>query len=157
MRSGGRPAEGRKMRRVALVLLIIGVLLASPLLAFALIGADGRAAVHAWLMDDTPPPAPDYAQAAAWAALPDREDAADHVLVPGSADQQASAAADVFFLHAGANWTLRWNAPIDHWLVRFLVDGALLEQWASAFTGCCRVYAPRFPHEAGTYPAGHEA
>jgi hypothetical protein len=122
-----------------------------------LIGEGGRAAIYARLMDSTPPPSPDYADSRAWAALPVTEDAADRALVPGTADQQATAVADVFFLYAGSNWSLRWNAPLDHWLVRFLVDGALMEQWASVFNGCCRVYAPRYRQEAIAYPPGHEA
>jgi hypothetical protein len=104
-------------------------------------------------MEEAPPPAPDYAGAAAWAAWPGRDDAADRLLVPGTTDEQPNAQADAFFLHAGASWTLHWNAPVDHALVAFLVDGALLEQWASAFNGCCRVYAPRFRQEALLYPA----
>ena len=44
------------------------------------------------------PPAPDYAKPEHWAALPDREDAAD--FTPGGvSDGQASASVDVFFVH----------------------------------------------------------
>jgi hypothetical protein len=142
------------MRRLHLVALIFVGLLAA-LASF--IDDARRTAIHAWLMDPVLPPAPDYADAGAWAALPTTKDAADRARVPGTADQQATAAADVFFLYAGSNWTLHWNAPLDHWLVTFLVDGALLEQWASAFNGCCRVYAPRYRQEAIAYPRDHEA
>lgn len=116
------------------------------------IGETNQTLVHAKLMDATPPPAPEYSDPAAWAALPDRADKADASLIPGAPDQQAAAETDVFFLHAAANLTLYWNAPTDHWLVRWLADGALLEQWASAFNGSCRVYAPRFRQEAIARP-----
>jgi hypothetical protein len=145
------------MRRIGWSLLIAFAALALPLIALALMGARGRTALHSQLMDAASPPAPDYAEAAAWAALPGRADKADAILVPGASDRQSAAEADVFFLHAGANWSLHWNAPLDHWLVTFLVDGALLEQWASAFNDCCRVYAPRFRQEALAYPESDEA
>jgi hypothetical protein len=145
------------MRRVARNLVVLLAVVASPMVVLIAIGANGRTALHAALMEDEAPPAPDYAEAAAWAALPEKEDAADAALVPGTADQQATAPADVFFLHAGTNWTLYWNVPVDHWLPRLLVDGPLLEQWASTFNGCCRIYAPRFRQEAIAYPQGREA
>jgi hypothetical protein len=106
------------------------------------------------LMTDALPPAPDYAHSEAWAARPDRTDAADVALVPGTTDQQATAAADVFYLYAGSNWTLHWNAPVDHWLVSYLVDGPYMERFASVFSGCCRIYAPRYRQEAIAGPDG---
>jgi hypothetical protein len=142
------------MRRALLVLL---VLFGLPLLVLLLAGDNGRTAIHAELMDADPPAPPDYADPAAWAALPTTPDAADRSLVPGTSDLQSTAAADVFFLYAGSNWSFHWNAPLDHWSVRFLVDGPLLEQWASAFNGCCRVYVPRYRQEAIGYPQGHAA
>jgi len=90
--------------------------------------------------------APDYSDPANWAALPGKSDPAD--LVPagvGAVDVQGRAPADVFFIHptgylSGANWTSPMNP-----------DSASEEntQWmmanqASAFNGCCNVYAPRY-------------
>jgi hypothetical protein len=118
------------------------------------IGAERRGALLGAVIADSPPPLPDYAGTAAWAARPERSDAADVALVPESRDAQAEAPADVFYLHAGANWTLRWNGAVDHWLARFLVDGPFMERFASVFNGCCRVYAPRFRQEALLGPAG---
>ena len=145
------------MRLVGRLLTIVFGALAAALVLWVSIGETNRTLLHAKLMDPTPPAAPDYADPAAWAALPERADKADATLVPGTLDQQANAEADVFFLYAGSNWTLFWNAPPDHWLVRSLVDGALLEQWASAFNGCCRVYAPRYRQEAIEWPKSEEA
>lgn len=48
----------------------------------------------------TPPVPPDYAQPSNWAALPNQRDSADAVPYGTSLrDQQATAAADVFFVH----------------------------------------------------------
>lgn len=145
------------MRRVGWLLTIPFAAFATLIVLWVSIGQTNRTLVHAKLMDAAPPPAPDYADPVAWAALPDRADKADASLIPGASDQQASAEADVFFLYAGSNWTRHWNAPIDHWLVRWLVDGPLLEQWASAFNGCCRVYAPRYRQEAIGWPSSEPA
>lgn len=99
-------------------------------------------------MVKTPPPEPDYSESDSWAALPGRLDGADVALVPGTEDQQTSAPADVFFLHAGVNWTAYWNAPIDHWFVSGAVDDVQARQFGSVFNGCCRVFMPRYRQEA---------
>lgn len=149
------------MRRVlrfglfAILALVAGVAVLGG--AIAGIGPQRRAALHATLMSTALPPRPDYRETRAWAALPERRDAADAALVPGSADAQAVAAADVFYLYAGTNWLLRWNAPIDHPVVTALVDGPYMEQFASVFSGCCRIYAPRYRQEAILRPEGAAA
>ncbi len=91
-------------------------------------------------------PAPDYGDPVNWAALPEKDDPAD--LIPegiNATDIQGSAPADVFFIHptgylSGASWTSPMNP-----------DSAAEEntQWmlanqASAYNGCCKVYAPRY-------------
>lgn len=92
------------------------------------------------------PPAPDYAEDGAWAALPTRLDGADVVpatVKPGAT--QASAPVDVFYLHPTTMYRgPQWNAPIDP---QHLADDQV--QWmianqASAFNACCRVYAPHY-------------
>ena len=103
-----------------------------------------------------PPPAPDYAVVESWAALPDRPDGADITPIAGTRDEQARAAADVFFLYAGSNWSAHWNLPIDDWFGRPLVDGGLVPAHASIWNGCCRVYVPRIRQESGWTPAGGE-
>ena len=91
------------------------------------------------------PPPPDYARAEAWAALPGRDSAADAV-PPGSGavDAQATAEADVFFVHPTTYfWRSHWNAPTGGWLTRRITAATLAGQ-ASAFNGAARVYAPRY-------------
>jgi hypothetical protein len=113
-----------------------------------------RAAPTARFEAQRPPRAPDYRDGRAWAALPGRADRADLALIAGTRDQQATAQADVFFLHAGANFTSYWNLPIDHWIGRRLVDGGSIAPLASLWNGCCRVYAPRYRQEAILVPEG---
>jgi hypothetical protein len=92
------------------------------------------------------PPAPDYANPAHWAALPDRADAAD--LVPeGDAfgDRQASAKVDVFYIHPT---TYRgkefWNQALDDAATNKWTDDSVIARQASVFNACCRVFAPRY-------------
>lgn len=93
------------------------------------------------------PPVPDYSRDDAWLALPSREDKADFT-PQGVTDNQATAQVDVFFIHPTTYIypeTRGWNAPydIDGAPRTMLTDGVLRGQ-ASAFNGCCRVYAPNY-------------
>lgn len=98
----------------------------------------------------TTPPAPDFANKSAWAALPDRDDAAD-VTPPSETDAQASAQADVFYVYPTTYLSnVGWNAPLDDAEANALVDSFALKGQASAFNGCCRIYAPRY-RQAGLY------
>jgi len=93
------------------------------------------------------PPAPDYASPEAWAAWPGRPSAAgDTPAGTGANDRQASAKADVFFIHpttyviGGA-----WNAAFDEGgRTGAGVDRSVLRNQAGAFNGCCRIFAPRY-------------
>jgi hypothetical protein len=91
-------------------------------------------------------PRPDYRKLENWAALPGKEDPAD--MIPGGIDAediQGRAPVDVFFIHPtgylqGASWT----SPM-------IVESGTEENtsWmmanqASAFNGCCNIYAPRY-------------
>lgn len=120
----------------------------------AAIGPERRSALLLRLMSDDPAPPPDYASPAAWAALPGRADRADAVLLPDTTDDQPTAAADVFYVHAASNLTLQWNASVDRRVARFLVDGPYMERFASVFNGCCRIYAPRYRQQALAGPQG---
>jgi hypothetical protein len=90
--------------------------------------------------------APDYSETSNWAALPNRDDLAD--LVPaGVADEgvQGSAPVDVFFIHPtgflkGSSWTFSMDPDTSteentSWM---------MANQASAYNGCCNVYAPRY-------------
>jgi hypothetical protein len=88
-------------------------------------------------------PPPDYSQRASWAAHPDLADRAD--LAPPGAETPAEPAADVFFIHPTAWFNLEvWNDTLDDPKSLEVVDQLVLSGEASAFSGCCRVFAPRY-------------
>jgi hypothetical protein len=88
---------------------------------------------------------PDYADRRAWAALPDREDAADVVPIGTVTDNQATADVDVFFVHPTTYYQAdHWNQPLDDARTNNLTDQFVLKNQASVFNSCCRVYAPRY-------------
>ncbi len=95
---------------------------------------------------DAPPPArPDYENPGHWAALPDRDDLADRVPSGEYDDRQATAPIDVFFIHPTTYYSSNsWNQPLDDTVTNELTDQAVMQGQASAFNGCCRVYAPRY-------------
>jgi hypothetical protein len=91
------------------------------------------------------PGPPDYSQSKYWLALPDKRDSADLVIEnSGFEDLQATARADVFYVHPttyiyGKAWNSNINDP----------QGAIIESYpvksqASIFNGSCKVYAPRY-------------
>ena len=88
---------------------------------------------------------PDYSDAINWAALPEENDPAD--LVPEGIDRvvQGEHPVDVFFIHpTGFMRSNTWTSPLD------LNSGTeentlwMMANQASAFNGCCNVYAPRY-------------
>ncbi|TAE54991.1 MAG: DUF3089 domain-containing protein [Bacteroidetes bacterium] len=91
------------------------------------------------------PPAPDYAQAENWAALPEKQDSAD-LTPPGVApENQANVPADVFFIHpttymGGATW----NASTADQELNITTDKYSIKNQASVFNHAGRVYAPRY-------------
>ena len=89
------------------------------------------------------PPAPDYAEPSAWAALPETRDGAD-ATPPGERDHQASARADVFFVHPTTYYERAWNAAHDDPRAARWVDEAVLPHQAAPFNGAGRVFAPRY-------------
>jgi len=110
--------------------------------------------------DSAVPTAPDYADAASWAALPETADKAD-MSPPGEAPHPAPAV-DVFFVHP-TTYLKRdyWNAPIDEESGQAFVDDRVLPAQASVFNACCAVYAPRYRQASfGSIfadPAGRDA
>ncbi len=94
------------------------------------------------------PTAPDYAKKENWAALPTEKDQADRTPDPTLLDLQATAEADVFWLHPTTYTKKRgntlWNAPTnDPKLNKTTDNGSILNQ-ASIFNGAGKVYAPRY-------------
>ncbi len=91
------------------------------------------------------PSAPDYANPASWGALPDRQDATD-VAPPGVPIADPSTApVDVFFIHPTSFFSNdQWNQAIDDAATNARTDNGTLRAQASAFNGCCAIYAPRY-------------
>lgn len=92
---------------------------------------------------ETPhPPAPDYADSKAWFAFPGRN-GLERSTTPGvKAVDEKNASTDVFFIHP--TMYLKndvWNAPYD---VAGAYNAPVLLAQASAFNGCCRIYAPHY-------------
>ena len=103
-----------------------------------------------FIVDDKGVPfPPDYSNAAHWAALPTKTDNADRVPdVDSIQDNQATAHADVFFLHPTIYTEKRrgkpWNAAIDDPKLNRAIDESTILHQASIFNGAGRVYAPRY-------------
>ncbi len=130
------------MRTCQKFLLATGFLLASQ--AFGQLGPPGMPAKA--FGEQPHPEAPNYANLAHWAALPDRVDAAD--LVPeGDAfgDRQATARVDVFYIHPttyrGGEY---WNQSLDDAATNKWTDESVIARQAAVFNACCRVFAPRY-------------
>src|SRR5271154_105494 len=93
----------------------------------------------------TAPPAPDYSQRAAWASLPDMKSPSDATPPDVPAGDPAKAPVDVFFIYPTSFFSNdHWNASIDDAETNAHTDSGSLAAQASAFNGCCRIYAPRY-------------
>jgi len=103
-----------------------------------------------WAIDPGPfdasltPSAPDYTEASAWAARPDTEDEADLALADDPGVDQVSAEVQVFYLHPTTALGPSWNAPIDDAVINENTARGGTAIQASAFNGCCGVWAPRY-------------
>jgi Protein of unknown function (DUF3089) len=97
----------------------------------------------------TPQP-PNYDNNEYWAALPFVKDMADS-LPPNSklTDGQATAQADVFFVHP-TTFTFqptnqyKWNADVNDRDLNKKTDESTILNQATPFNGACKVYAPRY-------------
>ncbi|MCB1691809.1 MAG: DUF3089 domain-containing protein [Pseudomonadales bacterium] len=92
----------------------------------------------------TAAPLPDYRSAQYWASLPGKDDPAD--LVPqGVAPRQEPASVDVFFIHpTGYLSGASWNSPMDPNSAAEENTEWMMANQASAYNGCCDIYAPRY-------------
>ncbi|WP_133271708.1 DUF3089 domain-containing protein [Hymenobacter radiodurans] len=97
-----------------------------------------------------PAAAPNYAEETSWAALPTRRDSAD--AVPKNAglhDQQATASADVFFIHLTTLIRPQgWNGSTTDHALNVFTDQFSIRRQASVFNAAGRVYAPRYRQAA---------
>jgi hypothetical protein len=96
------------------------------------------------------PPPPDYAAPGSWSALPERDDAADALPRGAPPADQLHAGVDVFYVHPTSYLGRRWNAPVDDPALNEATDRVATRIQASAFNGCCAVYAPRYRQANGT-------
>ena len=89
-------------------------------------------------------PAPDYANASAWAALPSAPGGT--ALVPaGVAPPAPNPGVDVFFVHPTGYITGGdWNSPLDPNTRTEENTRWMMANQASVFNGCCAIYAPRY-------------
>ncbi|AUX30879.1 MULTISPECIES: DUF3089 domain-containing protein [Sorangium] len=95
------------------------------------------------------PPAPDYADPRSWSALPERDDAGDAAPPSAPAVDQRRAAADVFYVHSTSYVGRSWNADTNDTAVNDATDRGATGIQATAFNGCCAVYAPRYRQANG--------
>jgi len=89
---------------------------------------------------------PYYTQESCWAALPTRRDPADALpRAAGLRDGQATAAADVFFIHPTTYyWRGSWNADVGNARLNRYTDRTTIFNQASVFNAAGRIYAPRY-------------
>ncbi|MBI1213798.1 MAG: DUF3089 domain-containing protein [Alphaproteobacteria bacterium] len=89
-------------------------------------------------------PDPDYAQAENWAARPGEASLADYV-PKGVPTPSGDRMVDVFFIHpTGYMHSYDWNSPMDANSSTEENTKWMMANQASAFNGCCNVYAPRY-------------
>jgi hypothetical protein len=88
---------------------------------------------------------PDYDDAGAWAALPGRDDFADLLPTGVEAAPEDTRSADVFFVHTTTHiGHTAWTAAISEPLAAQRVDEGSIKHQATAFSECCRIFAPRY-------------
>ena len=88
---------------------------------------------------------PDYSDTVNWAALPEVNDPADLVPEGVRRDEQGEHPVDVFFIHpTGFMRSNTWTSPMDLYSGTEENTLYMMANQASAFNGCCNVYAPRY-------------
>jgi hypothetical protein len=89
--------------------------------------------------------APDYALPINWAALPTKDDPSDLVPDGIEVEPQGTQAVDVFFIHPTGYLTSgSWTSPMDMDSGTEENTQYMMANQASAFNGCCNIYAPRY-------------
>lgn len=143
------------MRRL---LWIVAGLLTALALCIVLVTVLAFDSVTLWLMRPSDsfspaalPSAPNYSLAAHWSALPGQVHTADVALPALPAAEPAAARADVFYVHPTSYVGSKWNGPIDDATLNADTDRVATRLQASAFNGCCAVYAPRYRQVNGMF------
>lgn len=91
------------------------------------------------------PPAPDYADPAAWSAFPGVRQPPP---LPGVA-VPTDPPADVFYVHPTSYIGRDWNGPVDDPRLNADTDRVATDVQADVFVGCCAVFAPRYRQTNG--------
>ncbi len=89
--------------------------------------------------------APDYSNSINWSARPERDDPADLVPEGVKVGRQGSLPVDTFFIHpTGYLKSASWTSPMDPNSATEENTSWMMANQASAYNGCCNVYAPRY-------------
>ena len=89
--------------------------------------------------------APDYSDQSNWAALPEMKDPADLIPQGITTIPQGEHLVDTFFIHpTGFLTTASWTSPMDENSGTEENTQWMMANQASAFNGCCNIYAPRY-------------
>lgn len=142
------------MKKASYIGWIVVPLLAASLTGAALAGGL-RSAVLKGLQPKKPfdaallPLAPDYANDAAWSALPTRVDSADDAPDGHPAVDPFLAQVDVFYIHPTSYLGAHWNGPFDNVKLNRDTDRVATGIQASAFNAVGAVYAPRYRQTNG--------
>jgi len=132
-------------RKIAVGLLALVFLGAVALFAVERFAAEILFKPDHGFAEEEKPAAPDYADLANWSAWPGREDAADRLPEGVTAMADSERPADVFYVHPTVYLKKdAWNADVADPVTNMLVDELPVLGQATAFNGCCRVYAPRY-------------
>ncbi len=134
----------------------MGRKIAVALLVFVFMGAVGLFAMERFagqilfkpkhsFAEQQIPTAPDYDDPASWVAFPDRDDAADIVPDGFSVSDDDDRPADVFYIYPTvlldkSSWLADTSDPVTN----MIAEQMPVKGQATAFNGCCRVYAPRY-------------
>ena len=138
------------MKKLVITLLLIVVVLG----AASLSGLGARIFIKTYAYFNQPQgprdgsdaaPAPDYNDPVNWSALPTTADPADLVPEGISAALQGELPVDVFFIHpTGFLTSGSWTSPMDPDSGTEENTKWMMANQASAYNGCCNVYAPRY-------------
>jgi hypothetical protein len=87
----------------------------------------------------------DYAKTSSWASLPSIKDEADFFPAGEEGVDQANAEVDVFFIHpTGYLKGDHWTDPLEKQSVTKENTQWMMANQASAYNGCCSIYAPHY-------------
>jgi pimeloyl-ACP methyl ester carboxylesterase len=140
---------------VVIALLAVAVLLGGEKVAFSYLSPPKY-----FEQSETPSP-PDYTNKDFWVSLPNKADTAD--LIPPNIDLSKDLddrPVDVFFIHStGYFGPGGWNSTMSVENSEAQSIEYMLSSMASAFNGCCRIYAPHYreAHIASFFPSDNKA